>query len=1103
MKYWKIALCALLCFVLLAVFAQTTRVEAATALTIYLDPAAGNDSADGLTEATAVKTYETAYGKVKAEGGTIVLLSNLSITTDVRLPKSPGTKMVTLTSKTGTEGIVGNTHIRFNAPTTVENLTITLEKEASNLCIFGEGKKLVIGQNVTCVPAGKYYYNLAGGKRWAECTSADLTVQSGTWRNAYTSVYGYKSGSTIAGVSGTAKLTITGGTFTGFIAPSYTSSAVTGNAEIYLSNMSASYVYGAPVSTGTVTGDVTVTLGENINLSGGLFAGGDNTGSVNGTVHFILDGAEAVDYYRFTGDGTYDFAGTVGATKLTLKSGTMQSVACNFDAIAVDIPEGKTLTISNCSVKADMLKSEGTLAFSGTGNLTASAVTGSVNCAVVGEARNNHPYVVAPKGSGFVFENNAIPENNGMWILGSMEDFQGLVLTTTVDGLSLKVYDGYNNSAPLITPVYADERNQYYYAEVGDRFKYLVKPASGYSHYYIRENLYITEEKASGRYVLDVTPPERTTAGWDPYEKINKYSVEAMAAAFPSSPDLWPEYAHLFTTPLFDEGRTPHRQTTQTEMMNYIAGLDDKDDNMYVYVLGKSGGAKESEFFDIPVIFFTDTDLSGASTWEEAAELLRANGKLTVLYQAQVHSNEPAGGEAALAMLMEFDGEYGEGLLDNMNLCVLPRFNPRGAYKSNRWVYDMDANRDFMKLESIEVQLRNKLYNAIEPEVYYDAHECQTHPDWEQLDMRDVWISTNFTTKATPEFKDTALTICYKIFDRAKENNLNYGWYSSSVNGYNPVMSTTNLAMRGTLVFLNESHGIAAGMEQIERRIMSHVSVITAILDYVNENTAAVQKVVDDQRKDIVERGKTYEENDLIVLKSDYTVPEEYFINGKQVDTGSGEITDYVHTGKVYNIVVRSRTAPTAYVIPAGESWEDTVLEKLDLHGISYYEIPAGSTVLLQQYTGSTTEASLKPEAEVTFEKGAYVCTLAQEDGYILAMLMEPDVDDMGGYQGTFAQQGVIEAVDGEYPIYRYVHDLNSQNRISLVGEEEEILRGDMNGDGVVSDADALYLLRHTLFETRYPINQSGDVNGDNVVTDADALYLLRFTLFAERYPLS
>lgn len=63
-------------------------------------------------------------------------------------------------------------------------------------------------------------------------------------------------------------------------------------------------------------------------------------------------------------------------------------------------------------------------------------------------------------------------------------------------------------------------------------------------------------------------------------------------------------------------------------------------------------------------------------------------------------------------------------------------------------------------------------------------------------------------------------------------------------------------------------------------------------------------------------------------------------------------------------------------------------------------------------------------------------------------------------------------------------------------------LRGDMNRDDTVTDADAVYLLRHTLFAENYPIFQDGDFNGDGVVTDADAVYLLRHTLFPENYPI-
>lgn len=68
---------------------------------------------------------------------------------------------------------------------------------------------------------------------------------------------------------------------------------------------------------------------------------------------------------------------------------------------------------------------------------------------------------------------------------------------------------------------------------------------------------------------------------------------------------------------------------------------------------------------------------------------------------------------------------------------------------------------------------------------------------------------------------------------------------------------------------------------------------------------------------------------------------------------------------------------------------------------------------------------------------------------------------------------------------------------------EAALPRGDMNGDGVADDADALYLLRFTLFPDRFQLAQPGDVNGDGYVDDADALYLLRFTLFPERFPLA
>ena len=72
-----------------------------------------------------------------------------------------------------------------------------------------------------------------------------------------------------------------------------------------------------------------------------------------------------------------------------------------------------------------------------------------------------------------------------------------------------------------------------------------------------------------------------------------------------------------------------------------------------------------------------------------------------------------------------------------------------------------------------------------------------------------------------------------------------------------------------------------------------------------------------------------------------------------------------------------------------------------------------------------------------------------------------------------------------------------------VVQNVDFLLKGDFNEDGKVTDADAIYLLRHTLFPSSYLISQSGDFNGDSKTTDADAIYLLRHTLFPGSYPLN
>lgn len=75
-------------------------------------------------------------------------------------------------------------------------------------------------------------------------------------------------------------------------------------------------------------------------------------------------------------------------------------------------------------------------------------------------------------------------------------------------------------------------------------------------------------------------------------------------------------------------------------------------------------------------------------------------------------------------------------------------------------------------------------------------------------------------------------------------------------------------------------------------------------------------------------------------------------------------------------------------------------------------------------------------------------------------------------------------------------------NSLKITSAKPEV-RGDMNEDGKVNSADAVYLLRYTMRPDKYPITQSGDVNGDGKTNSADAVYLLRHTMRPDKYPLA
>lgn len=618
-----------------------------------------------------------------------------------------------------------------------------------------------------------------------------------------------------------------------------------------------------------------------------------------------------------------------------------------------------------------------------------------------------------------------------------LENFAGLCLTAPSDakvvlyeGLAVRGTTGTEVSPSATETV--DGTTYYYYPNLQGEYYY---SASRSGYYTVYKDIYMSAQEAATNTQCAVVLNEKGGNGWEP-SSYYSHTDEVLETSLASDPSLWPAYTSALDIPSLQDGHPAHQMTTQTEMEAFIDQLNKDGDNMYVYTLGQSTVQK----MDIPLVMFTETKLSEDVTWEDAAALVNANGKPTVLYRAQMHGNEPGAGEGALATLKYLQEGYAEEILSKINLVVVPRTTPDSAYNYSREMPSgINPNRDALRLESEEMQLIQQATLLFDPIMVLDGHERV----WNNQGG-EMAVQADFTPNNSEAFKNICLAVDKAAVDNLTENGLNGFYYSNNLNEYNPNMGGTYLAAKGTIYVIMESRGIWEGNDEMARRALSHVLSVEGILNYVVENADRLQQVKADEQAAVTQSGKTYEDTDIVPLHVERTrttastVYENQITQRPYYDWATGAITYPNYYVYVYDSVTESRPAPTAYVIPDGQSWTEDVLALLDQHGISYTRLEAGATISLQQYTGTVEAAALTEESKVTFAKGAVVVCLNQYTGKIASFLFEPDITDAAQYKGTLAQQGLIPLSGESFPIYRYVRDLNQKGFVNYTIEEVE-----------------------------------------------------------------
>ena len=195
------------------------------------------------------------------------------------------------------------------------------------------------------------------------------------------------------------------------------------------------------------------------------------------------------------------------------------------------------------------------------------------------------------------------------------------------------------------------------------------------------------------------------------YDPAKEYvEAPAVAARYPDPPLDIP-------TPAFKPGRTDF--TSQEELVAFVDGLAARSADLRVRIVGRS-----QEERAIALLIFARPAIADGSE-------LAKNGKPTVLMIGQQHGNEPAGGEAALALAAELSGGSSAQVLDHVNVLIVPRANPDGAYHFVRGLKNGgDVNRDHLLLGTPEGQTLARVFVQYQPDIVLDCHEFGVKLRW-------------------------------------------------------------------------------------------------------------------------------------------------------------------------------------------------------------------------------------------------------------------------------------------------------------------------------------------------------------------------------------
>ncbi|EMD92145.1 hypothetical protein COCC4DRAFT_188927 [Bipolaris maydis ATCC 48331] len=493
-------------------------------------------------------------------------------------------------------------------------------------------------------------------------------------------------------------------------------------------------------------------------------------------------------------------------------------------------------------------------------------------------------------------------------------------------------------------------------------------------------------------------------------------------AAFPA-PNVMLYSPAFMSNATFDPGwfEGTEGATSHDQLERFISGLAAKNPSWMKYQV--------ADFLSEEGKPFPYALLSASSASNTTSE------KLRVWIQGSVHGNEPAGDEAALALLgaMDNDPTWAAALLEKMDILVLPRYNPDGnAYFQRTLATNFDPNRDHTKLARQQTRDIKEWFSTFSPTIAIDLHEygAATLYSTHYSNAADAMYSSAKNLNIHAEIRELSETLFAPAINASLISRGLRGEQYMTASSRNPprlVEAGTDakigrnaMGLTQCITFLFETRGIGIANQQFKRRTLAGLQMILGVLEAARDNAEQVKSTVDNAIADFAASNQ-----DIVV--TDYSNYANRTFT--MVDRRTGEVVQLPvefasNTPATANL---TRARPQGYIIP--RAWAD-LAERLRVSGLDVETMPeafqgevqvyniTSSKFASSYYEGAilntvTTESSVQ---QVSLPAGSFFISAAQKNAGLAFVALEPENID------SYVSFGLLPVeVGDQYPVFRKI----------------------------------------------------------------------------------